>query len=77
MTSILIVDLIGLDNLTNGFGVVLVFQGIATAIGPPTVGILYDIFKTYELPFAFTGAMIMLSGLMCFIIPRFQRTAKN
>ena len=72
LTSVLIVDLLGLNNLTNAFGILLVFQGMATAIGPPTVGLLYDMFNSYEFPFGFTGAMIMFSGLMCFTIPKMK-----
>lgn len=38
LRSILIVDLIGLEKLTNGFGLLLLFQGIATVIGSPIAG---------------------------------------
>lgn len=72
ITSILLVDLLGIKKLTNAFGILLVFQGVATAIGPPIVGILYDIFDSYVFPFIFTGVMITLSGFMCFFIPCFS-----
>jgi MCP family monocarboxylic acid transporter-like MFS transporter 14 len=72
ITSILLVDLLGLKKLTNAFGILLVFQGVATAIGPPIVGFMYDIFKSYNHPFLFTGLMIAVSGLMCFLIPCFS-----
>jgi hypothetical protein len=32
------VDLIGLEKLTNAFGLLLLFQGIAAAIGSPLAG---------------------------------------
>jgi MCP family monocarboxylic acid transporter-like MFS transporter 14 len=35
------VDLLGLENLSNAFGILLVFQGVATAIGPPIAGNLH------------------------------------
>lgn len=69
ITSILLVDLVGLKKLTHAFGILLVFQGGATAIGPPIVGVLYDIFSSYVFPFIFTGTMIAISGIMCFFIP--------
>ncbi len=72
ITSILLVDLLGIKKLTNAFGILLVFQGAATAIGPPIVGVLYDIFKSYMFPFIFTGVMITISGVMCFFIPCFS-----
>ena len=38
LTSVVLVDLLGLDNLTNAFGLLLLFQGIASVIGPPFIG---------------------------------------
>ncbi|KDR16896.1 hypothetical protein L798_08639, partial [Zootermopsis nevadensis] len=38
LRSILIVDLMGLDKLTNAFGLLLLFQGVAAAIGSPLAG---------------------------------------
>lgn len=32
------VDLLGLDKLTNAFGMLLLFQGIASFVGPPIAG---------------------------------------
>ena len=38
LTSVVLVDLLGLDKLTNAFGLLLLFQGIASVIGPPFIG---------------------------------------
>lgn len=38
LTSVVLVDLLGLDRLTNAFGLLLLFQGIASVIGPPIIG---------------------------------------
>ena len=38
LTSVILVDLLGLEKLTNAFGLLLLFQGLATLIGPPIVG---------------------------------------
>ena len=38
LTSVVLVDLLGLDNLTNAFGLLLLWQGIASVIGPPFIG---------------------------------------
>ncbi|CAH8866216.1 unnamed protein product [Trichobilharzia szidati] len=42
LKSILVVELIGIDRLTNAFGYLLLFQGCAAAIGPPVAGYLRD-----------------------------------
>lgn len=38
LTSVILVDLLGLDKLTNAFGILLLFQGIASLVGPPLAG---------------------------------------
>lgn len=38
LTSVILVDLLGLEKLTNAFGLLLLFQGIASLVGPPIVG---------------------------------------
>lgn len=38
LTAIVLVDIVGIDKLSDGFGVLLLFVGIATAIGTPIVG---------------------------------------
>ena len=38
LTSVVLVDLLGLDKLTNAFGLLLMFQGIASVMGPPIIG---------------------------------------
>ena len=44
LTSVVLVDLLGLDKLTNAFGLLLLFQGIASVIGPPIIGKRYSYF---------------------------------
>jgi len=73
LTSVVLVDLLGLDNLTNAFGLLLLFQGIASVIGPPFIGWLYDVLGAYSYGFYFSGAMIFLSGVMLFALPKLQQ----
>jgi len=39
LTSITLVDLLGLDNLTNSFGLLLFFRGFASILGTPFAGV--------------------------------------
>lgn len=73
LTSVILVDLLGLDKLTNAFGLLLLFQGIASLIGPPLAGLLYDLTLSYSPGFILAGVTIALSGLMLFFIPPLQR----
>ena len=43
LTSVVLVDLLGLDKLTNAFGLLLLFQGIASVMGPPIIGKINNI----------------------------------
>lgn len=73
LTSVILVDLLGLEKLTNAFGLLLLFQGIASLVGPPLAGLLYDLTATYVPAFLMAGIMIALSGVVLFAIPPLQR----
>ncbi|XP_074112661.1 monocarboxylate transporter 14-like [Cotesia typhae] len=77
LTSVILVDLLGLERLTNAFGLVLLFQGIASLLGPPIAGWLYDALGSYDPGFFVGGAMIAISGLILFFIPPMQRCIKK
>ena len=42
LTSIVLVDLLGLDKLTSAFGLLVLFRGLGSIIGTPLGGALYD-----------------------------------
>ncbi|KAK2583113.1 hypothetical protein KPH14_009139 [Odynerus spinipes] len=73
LTSVILVDLLGLDRLTNAFGLLLLFQGFASLLGPPIAGWLYDGLASYDPGFYTAGSMIAISGLMLFFIPILQK----
>ncbi|XP_059613461.1 monocarboxylate transporter 12 [Phlebotomus argentipes] len=73
LTSVILVDLLGLTKLTNAFGLLLLFQGIASLVGPPLAGWLYDVTQTYTPAFLMAGVTIAVSGLILFGIPPLQR----
>jgi len=72
LTSVVLVDLIGVDRLTNAFGLLLFIQGIATFVGPPIAGYFYDLTKRYDWTFTFCGVCLFISGAMLFVIPSMQ-----
>lgn len=41
LTSVILVDLMGVNRLTNAFGLLLFIQGVATFVGSPIAGILF------------------------------------
>ncbi|XP_073987957.1 monocarboxylate transporter 1 isoform X2 [Rhodnius prolixus] len=73
LTSVILVDLLGLDKLTNAFGLLLLFQGLASLIGPPITGWLKDWTNSYDPGFIVSGLTIAISGLMLFVVPTIQK----
>ncbi|XP_054272035.1 monocarboxylate transporter 13 isoform X2 [Macrosteles quadrilineatus] len=66
LRSILIVELIGLEKLTNGFGLLLLFQGVAAAIGSPIAGYCMEVTGNHNITFILSGSLILLSGVICY-----------
>lgn len=64
LMPVIVVNLISLDNFTSAYGMLLLIQGIASLIGPPIAGVLYDLYGTYQLTFLATGFSIILSGFL-------------
>ncbi|XP_077563614.1 monocarboxylate transporter 5 isoform X3 [Haemaphysalis longicornis] len=75
LTSIILVELFGLDNLTNSFGLLSLCRGAACMVGPPLAGSLFDMTGSYDVPFFVSGTMLIVSGAMSFFIPCVRNTA--
>jgi len=77
LTTLVLADLLGADKFTNAFGLLLLFQGVATFIGPPIVGFMFDAFGSYNSGFILMGSMISLSGLMLYPVPYMKTILSN
>merc|ERR1712106_442646 len=77
LTTLVLADLLGADAFTNAFGLLLLFQGVATFIGPPVVGAMFDAFGSYNSGFILMGSMISLSGLMLYPVPYMKTILSN
>ncbi|UJR13350.1 hypothetical protein I4U23_000368 [Adineta vaga] len=77
LTSILVVDLVGVNKLSDAFGTLLLFQGVAVAIGTPICGTMRDIFTGYLWPYLIFGGSILISGVILFAIPFLQRRKES
>ncbi|VDM39492.1 unnamed protein product [Toxocara canis] len=77
LTSIVLADLLGLDRLTNSFGLLVVSRGIASLLGTPIAGVVYDITASYDASFYFAGGLIIFSGIVSCAIPRLHRQKKD
>lgn len=65
LTSVVLVDLLGIEKLTNAFGLLLLFQGIASLIGPPFAGNFHQ--KLFEILIKFHRFLQQsVSIILCF-----------
>ncbi|KAH9504477.1 hypothetical protein Btru_062878 [Bulinus truncatus] len=64
MCSILLCELLGVSKLTNAFGFVILFRGIACVIGPPMAGAIIDSTGVFDEAFFVGGAFIVVAGLL-------------
>lgn len=79
LRSILVVEFMGLDRLTNAFGLLMLFQGIAAIIGTPVAGLIYDLTSSYVASFWVAGGLITLSAVLCYplnIVNRWENSRK-
>uniref|UniRef100_A0A1I8I7Q9 MFS domain-containing protein n=1 Tax=Macrostomum lignano TaxID=282301 RepID=A0A1I8I7Q9_9PLAT len=64
LTSPVLVDLVGIDKLSDSFGLTLLFQGVGVLAGPPLAGLLYDWTSSFDVPFLVCGCSLIASGLV-------------
>lgn len=77
LRSILLVELLGLENLTNAFGLCLLFTGISATLGGPLAGMFYDATQDYDVSFYFSGCLILVSGILCYPLGYINRWEKR
>ena len=73
LRSILLVELLGLEKLTNAFGLLLLIQGIAAVFGSPIAGGFADITGSFTTTFYVFGTTYALAGVMCMPIRRVKK----
>merc|ERR550532_3662718 len=73
LTSIILVDLLGLDNLTSAFGLLTLFRGFSSMIGPPINGWIFEATEQYNISFFVSGGFLMLAGIISCVVDLLKR----
>ncbi|CAG9823096.1 unnamed protein product, partial [Phaedon cochleariae] len=73
LTSIILVDLLGLDKLTDAFGLIILFRGFAAFVGSPAAGMIYDATASYDVPFYVAGGLFAVAAIVSFSVPCFVK----
>lgn len=60
LTTVIIVDILGLDKLTDAYGIVMFLQGIANLLGPPLAGKFITFFLVFssDIPTILAGSNV-------------------
>uniref|UniRef100_A0A8C2D3N4 Solute carrier family 16 member 9b n=1 Tax=Cyprinus carpio TaxID=7962 RepID=A0A8C2D3N4_CYPCA len=58
---------VGMDRLTEAYGILMFFGGFSIMLGPPVAGWIYDWMHSYDLAFYFSGSFVLLGGAGLFL----------
>ena len=62
--SVILADMLGVDEISSSFGILLGFQGLGVLVGVPLSGALKDLFGSYDGAFYLGGAGMVVAGLL-------------
>ncbi|KAK3096236.1 hypothetical protein FSP39_024822 [Pinctada imbricata] len=68
LTPVILVEIVGVDKLTNAYGLIMMVQGVANLFGPPVAGKLYDVSGSYYNTFFIGGLLISFSGVLVVVV---------
>ena len=65
-TSIILVDLVGIEQLTSSFGLVTMFRGAAAILGPPLAGAIFEATQSFKYSFILASSFFLAAGIFSF-----------
>ncbi|KAL6474705.1 hypothetical protein MHYP_G00157450 [Metynnis hypsauchen] len=64
ITPYMTTKVVGIEHLTEAYGILMFFGGFGIMLGPPVVGWFYDRMQSYDLAFYFSGSCVLLGGVL-------------
>jgi len=64
LTSVVLVEQVGLERLTNAYGLLCVARGLALFFGSPLGGFMYDLTDDFDVVFSLSGCLFMAAGAL-------------
>ncbi|KAG9341796.1 hypothetical protein JZ751_018518 [Albula glossodonta] len=79
ITPYVTTKIVGIDRLTQAYGILMFFGGFGIMLGPPVVGWFYDWTQSYNIAFYFSGGCVILGGLCLFLsaLPCWERKTRE
>ena len=66
-------DVLGLEKLTSAFGLLTMFRGVATMLGPPIAGAVYKAASSYSPAFYVASSFLLTAGLISLLADLIRR----
>merc|ERR1712108_17690 len=63
LSGIALVDLLGLEKLTSAFGLLTMFRGAASIVGPPIAGAVFEATSSLNISFYLAGSFLLAAGV--------------
>ena len=64
LTSIVLVEILGIDNLTSAFGILILVRGVFCMVGSPVAGSVFDQTQRYDISFYMSGGFLIVAALV-------------
>ena len=74
LTTENLIEMYGKESLKDTFGFVMLLGGLATLVGPPLAGFIYDMQDTYDPIFYICGTLYLLSFICCCFVWKLNRS---
>ena len=77
LKTIILVEIVGIENLTSAFSLLNLFEGIAALIGPTICGLIFDFAGSYDKSFYVAGGFFLVAGLFSQLAKLLHRKKVN
>ncbi|CAH8457284.1 unnamed protein product [Heterobilharzia americana] len=76
LSTIILYDLVGMNELTTAVGLITLSRGISSVFGPPLAGVLFEATKSFKIPYFVAGMSIVISALLFLLIYSSSKKSK-
>ncbi|XP_060083294.1 LOW QUALITY PROTEIN: monocarboxylate transporter 8-like [Ylistrum balloti] len=77
MLAVLVVDFVGIENISKGLAITMLSHGISIFVFNPITGAIRDNFHSYTPAFYMMGGFMLLGGCLLFLEPQIRRYDKR
>lgn len=77
LTSIVLIDMVGIEIMPKALGVILLIQGLGAALGQPFEGYIRRISGSYSPLNILNGSLMIFGGILMFIYPLVRNYGKK